>query len=326
MWQRGAAWTPPRQVLLIDSLLRGMDIPKIYLRQNRNSAAFDWEAVDGQQRLRAIWSFREGHLQLTAREHLQPVDGSPIDGLTYPELSKTLRDRFDAFEVSIAQILEGSNDEVTALFSRLQMGVPLNPAELRNAMLVPVRHAIDTIATSHPFFINSKIRGARHKHQDYLTNIFAWTAFKGDSNIKAPDLRRLYASLGPDRTDEIMEICAALNDALDVLTTVNAITNGSITQKWIFVDLMWLVMCAQADGGTVDPIKVATAYQAFESRRREFNSHAEDLINARRVPVLDRQLYNYIQAFRTEGARRDHVNERAQAIRAFFPDILVEAQ
>ena len=31
-WQRGPAWKLPRQVLLIDSILRGMDIPKVYLR------------------------------------------------------------------------------------------------------------------------------------------------------------------------------------------------------------------------------------------------------------------------------------------------------
>ena len=28
-FQRGAAWQSPRQVLLIDSILRGMDIPRI---------------------------------------------------------------------------------------------------------------------------------------------------------------------------------------------------------------------------------------------------------------------------------------------------------
>ena len=32
MWQRGPTWQQARQVLLVDSILRGMDIPKIYLR------------------------------------------------------------------------------------------------------------------------------------------------------------------------------------------------------------------------------------------------------------------------------------------------------
>ena len=53
-WQRGPAWKPERQVLLIDSILRGMDISKIYLRNLGEDGIYDFDAVDGQQRLRAI--------------------------------------------------------------------------------------------------------------------------------------------------------------------------------------------------------------------------------------------------------------------------------
>src|SRR5690606_18884256 len=59
-WQRGPAWKPPRQVLLIDSILRGMDIPKIYLRALPAGGLHAYDAVDGQQRLRAIWEFHAG--------------------------------------------------------------------------------------------------------------------------------------------------------------------------------------------------------------------------------------------------------------------------
>ncbi|WP_352631184.1 DUF262 domain-containing protein [Mesorhizobium sp. M0496] len=57
-WQRGPAWKPPRQVLLVDSILRGMDIPKVYLRVRNGDAVFTHDAVDGQQRLRALWECR----------------------------------------------------------------------------------------------------------------------------------------------------------------------------------------------------------------------------------------------------------------------------
>lgn len=45
-WQRGAAWRAPRKVLLIDSILRGMDIPKFYLRK-LETGPFTHDAVDG---------------------------------------------------------------------------------------------------------------------------------------------------------------------------------------------------------------------------------------------------------------------------------------
>lgn len=46
--QRGPAWKRPRQVLLIDSILRGMDIPKLYLRKLPKSNAHEHDAVDSQ--------------------------------------------------------------------------------------------------------------------------------------------------------------------------------------------------------------------------------------------------------------------------------------
>lgn len=84
IWQRGPAWKRPRQVLLIDSILRGMDIPKLYLRKLPKSNAHAHDAVDGQQRIRAIFEYREGAYQLTHDAPLPPVGDFDIDGKTYP--------------------------------------------------------------------------------------------------------------------------------------------------------------------------------------------------------------------------------------------------
>ncbi len=44
---------------VVDSILRGYDVPKFYLRQvGKKPEKFD--VVDGQQRTRAIWEFLEG--------------------------------------------------------------------------------------------------------------------------------------------------------------------------------------------------------------------------------------------------------------------------
>lgn len=321
-WQRGAAWKPPRQVLLVDSVLRGMDIPKVYLRRMPDGGVYRHEAVDGQQRLRALWQFRNDEIILDHPEVLRPIDGEPVAGLRFSELSKTLRDRFDAFPVSVAEIVQGTPDEVTNLFARLQMGVALNPAELRNAMLGPMRHIIDGVATSHEFFLNSRIPGNRYKRQDFATHLFALAAYRGDRDIKAPDLKRMIGEFGPDRMDRILECTAEVGSVLNVLEAVNELAGLRITQKWIFVDLGWLVMQRQATGAEVDSARLALAYQAFELRRRHYNSSAETLIQpGRDNPVLDRHLYDYIQAFRIQAGRRDSVAVRAAALRAFCPDI-----
>jgi hypothetical protein len=322
MWQRGPAWKAPRQVLLIDSILRGMDIPKIYLRALPAGGMYSHDAVDGQQRLRTIWEFREGKIALDYFEALPAIDGHPVAGLTFAQLHRNLRSRFTAFDVSIAEIVKSTQDEITNLFSRLQMGVSLNPAELRNAILKPMRHVIDAIATSHEFFVECRIPTTRYKRQDYTAHAFAMAAYEGARDIKAPNLRRMILDYGPDQSDTILELSAKVGDALNVLCEVNRLADFQITQKWIFVDLCFLVMQRHKAGAVVDPEKLHGAFEAFERRRREFVGDPENLIRGRRRnSALDRHLYNYIEAFRLQGGVAANLQARATALRAFCPDI-----
>ena len=321
-WQRGPAWKPQRQVLLIDSILRHMDIPKIYLRTLTPGGIYAHDAVDGQQRLRAISKFHSGQLILNYPETLPPINGHQVAGHRYTELHSDLRKRFNNFIVSIAEIKSASLDEITNLFSRLQMGVSLNPAELRNALGGPMRHVIDAIATSHEFFVDSRIPDSRYKRQDYATHAFAMAAYRCTRDIKAPDLKEMVLDFGPSRASEVLELSAQVGDALNVLARVNEHLRYRITQKWIFVDLCWLVMQRHATGAQVDPDKLADAYAAFDIRRREFNRTPDVLIRrGRRGRALNRHLYNYIYGFRMQGGTAANLEVRNTALRAYCPDI-----
>ncbi|OYY66590.1 DUF262 domain-containing protein [Sphingomonas sp. 28-62-11] len=321
-FQRGAAWQPPRQVLLIDSVLRGMDIPKIYLRRNAAGSPYDHDAVDGQQRLRAMFEFRAGDLALAFTDPLPPIDGHNVHGLTYGQLHKDLRERFDAFEVVVSEIIASTQDEISSLFSRLQMGVSLNPAELRNAMGGPLQHTINVISETHEFFVDSRISGSRYKKADYATLLFGLAANGDRGDLKAPNLKALIASYGPDRAHDILEMAAEVGDALNVLAEVNAAIGRKLTQKWIVVDLGWLLMERQRAGQSTDATKLAAAFNAFSARRLEFTSKPEVLIRgSRRDAALDRHLYNYINAFRLQPALAQNIRVRATALRAFLVDI-----
>lgn len=65
-FQRRDIWTAAAQTYLIDTILRQMPIPKIYLRTKIHSKTRKTirEVVDGQQRLRAILAFVDGSLRL----------------------------------------------------------------------------------------------------------------------------------------------------------------------------------------------------------------------------------------------------------------------
>src|ERR1700722_1051523 len=55
-FQRPAVWGLAQKQLLVDSILRDYDIPKLYWRKT-SSKPDKYDVVDGQQRLRAIWGF-----------------------------------------------------------------------------------------------------------------------------------------------------------------------------------------------------------------------------------------------------------------------------
>ena len=57
IYQRSEVWKPNQKQLLIDSVLRQIDVPKLYLRKFPTSSRFKYEIIDGQQRMRTFWDF-----------------------------------------------------------------------------------------------------------------------------------------------------------------------------------------------------------------------------------------------------------------------------
>lgn len=60
-FQRPAVWSLGQKQLLVDTILRGYDIPKLYWRKV-SKIPEKYEVVDGQQRLRTILSFTPASL------------------------------------------------------------------------------------------------------------------------------------------------------------------------------------------------------------------------------------------------------------------------
>ena len=318
-WQRGAVWSAQKQVLLIDSILREMDLPKIYLLQCGHGAPYRFEAVDGQQRLRAIFLFKTNQLALVAKEDIPFINGEDVNGAMYDDLSDALSDRFDKFLLSIAEIEPTDHDSVRRLFLRLQMGVNLNPAELRNAMPGALRHMVDLIAMTSSFFSTSGISDKRYKRQDYLGHVFTLLAADGATTLKAPNIQAAYEDMAVETIDELAPRIA---EVLGILEQVNELSPYRMSQKWVFVDMCWFIANRLAAGRSVSPVRLSQAYSQFEQRRREYTSKPEELLRARHS-ARDRALYNYLVAFKTSGAERNNVAARQAALDTILGDVEV---
>jgi len=107
-YQRSPVWNETKKQLLIDSILRGYDIPKFYLRAT--TGKFEHEVTDGQQRLRAIWSFLNNEFALGEESNDLPelgnLSGKSYDDPSIPFASLTQGDNLQRFREALLWLRE----------------------------------------------------------------------------------------------------------------------------------------------------------------------------------------------------------------------------
>ncbi len=128
-FQRREVWKIGARSFLVDSLLRGMPVPPIYIRQTQSEMRdkIIREVVDGQQRISAVLDFIEGKYRLSRT--LQ----APWAGKDFTSLTHEYQDCITSYAFSV-EIFRGISDlEILEIFSRLNTySVSLNSQELRN--------------------------------------------------------------------------------------------------------------------------------------------------------------------------------------------------
>jgi len=145
-YQRGLQWSLAQKQGLIDSLLRGYQIPIFYIhletRTNNYTQATETTAwiVDGQQRLASVVAYCQNQFSLPDPKKARPGTIVPVDpaelpgwtGKKFQELEAEHRSRLLDHELLVVEITAERN-EVRDLFIRLQAGTPLTAQEKRDA-------------------------------------------------------------------------------------------------------------------------------------------------------------------------------------------------
>lgn len=136
-YQREVIWGKGKKQLLIDSILKDIDIPKIYLAYFAKEQKY--ECIDGKQRISSILEFYNNTLET-------------IEGGTFDKLSN--KSDFLKYEFSISIIQEPTDEDISELFYRLNLGEPLNGGEKIHAMRGDMRNFIfDTMGGEDALFI-----------------------------------------------------------------------------------------------------------------------------------------------------------------------------
>ncbi|WP_172558832.1 DUF262 domain-containing protein [Vibrio fluvialis] len=158
-FQRRSVWTDTARSFLMDTIIEGKPIPKVFVRQKLNTQTRKSvrEVVDGQQRLRTILSFMKDGFTISKRHN------SKYGGLYFSQLDQVDEDiqaQILNYEISVDLLVNMSDSDVLDVFSRLNSySVTLNDQEKINANhFSPFKVLADKVAHKHnTFWTKNKI-------------------------------------------------------------------------------------------------------------------------------------------------------------------------
>lgn len=206
-------WTLEKRQLLIDSLINGFDVPKLYFHEfvpfkQKGASKYRYAIIDGKQRLQTIWDFIDGQITL-ADDFKYLRDGSvKAGGLAYRDLATQypqIKSRFDATTLVIVTIRTDDLDVIEDMFSRLNEAVPLNAPEKRNAFGGPMPEVIRNVA-KHTFFKRHvPFPDKRYRHRDMAAKFLFLEFMDGIVNTKKVDLDAFVKTFKKSRSENQKE-------------------------------------------------------------------------------------------------------------------------
>jgi hypothetical protein len=229
-WQRGEVWDTPKKQQLIDSILRGWRLPKFYFLK---TAADEYEVVDGQQRLTAIYEFFANELPLTSDS--TTLFGGPY----YKDLNAEYSDAFDDFEIDYDEIEGATEAELKQFFQRLQEGLPLTSSEKLNSVHSKLRDFCKNLA-KHDFLKKSiTLADTRYAHFDILSKAAVIEIEGIEAGLRYDDIKPVFEAQSNFSTTSAA--AKRLRAALDFLAAAfpkasPLLKNRTVVQSLISLD------------------------------------------------------------------------------------------
>lgn len=276
-FQRREVWTTKKKQRLIDTILRGWQIPSIHLlRSGRHGQV---TVLDGQQRLVAIRDFMDGAFRVNGE--IAPINNAvnSLNGLAFPQFPSWARHELTNYTIAVVFVDDYSPEEVAELFYRLNQGTRLTAAEHRNAFHGPVGKQIKEIAQEfeslsgdgHYFGISN----LRMAYDDVLAHL-ANTLIEGTlwSRVNSSSLSEMYKSKEPLP----IQIVHTLRGAIHAFSP--ALRNNHPDVRFGKASIFsWLLFAVRANSsGLIAPDSIHLFVHDFETARQ---SKSEGFIHKR---------------------------------------------
>lgn len=274
--RKGRRWAKSDKQYLIDSIINGFDVPKLYFSDFTwgpsalNSSSSAYAVIDGKQRLEAIFEFFDGKLTLSADFTYIPDPTIQIAGLTLDELRHkhpNIAEDFENFNPIVMGVVTSEKRYIEELFVRLNRSRSLTGAEVRNAMPGPLPELFRQVAT-HEFFVShAKFPDGAGQILNLAAKIFLFETHGGFDNTKKGNLDRLTTQAS--KQDEVIfqnatkRVLQVLDDMAEIFIFGDYLlsTEGPIPVYY------WLVRNLENDmRWTVRDFLVEFSYRLMESK------------------------------------------------------------
>lgn len=270
-YQRRDVWTRLKKSKFIESVLRSIPIPAIYLAEGEDET---FEVIDGQQRLRTFFDFMEDRYRLLNIPVL-----TSINGKNFSEMSPRYQRKIEDYQLYIFIIKKESNPDIKFdIFERINEGaVHLNAQELRNCIfrgegmnLVKKLAEIESFRTA----IGSRLQHSRGKDEEAVLRFLSFYAksyenYSGNINAFLNDTLRNF-DIYKDKLTNIKDTFNSTMEAINIVFGSKSFTKDGSTNGKINLSLFDIITLSFALG---DRNKIV---QNKEYINRKFNELMKD--------------------------------------------------
>lgn len=296
--RRGRLWSETDKAYLIDSILNGYDIPKLYVAdftwgnsEVLNQQQLPYAIIDGKQRFEAIFDFFDGKITLNDDFVYIENPSLKLAGLGYPDLKKNhpdVAEEFDNYNLLVMSVIARTVDRINELFVRLNRSKPLTGAEIRNAMSGPAPQVIRALAKHELFTQNSRFDMSRGQDLNAAAKLLMFEYHRKLAETKKRNLDAFVSEIGKEtKSHGNLELAGRrVVDTASVMAEIFLPNDRLLASAGIFPVYYWLVRNIKE----ADRHKLREFLNRFETQRLENRRLVDTDPTSNQI---DRQLQEY---------------------------------
>lgn len=242
-FQRRPVWSDKAKSYLMDTILRGKPIPKIFARQTINVTTKQSvrEIVDGQQRLRTILSYIDDGFQVSKRHN------DEFGGVFFSQLAPDIQSQVLSYEVAVDLLINLPDSEVLDIFGRLNSyAVVLNEQEKINAThFGPFKILADDLGRKYlEYWTKQEILTSRNILRMQEVNLVADLLIAMREGIKSKKrIRVFYAAYEKSFDDDVILLARKFDNTMNCISLLykEGLTDTEFKRIHLFYSLFTTV-------------------------------------------------------------------------------------